>query len=264
MIKLVASDLDGTLLQNEAQELTPRAIDLIHQLTQKGVRFVAASGRQYDNERRVFDAIKDDISYIAENGSVCIHNGEVISRSTIDPDLCSRILDEIKKEDHFDIVVSREDSCFIEHGNPDFVHHIVDVMHNTTTIVDDIRTVEGPILKIAICNMVDGPHIIDKYLKHLQDMFGSEIKVVTSGNIWIDFIAPGTNKGTALSKLLDVLHIRPEECMAFGDQYNDIEMLQYVGTSYAMSNGAPGVSYHATYVTDSVEDVLEDLLSTIL
>ena len=54
MIKLIASDLDGTLLQNEAQELTPRAIDLISQLTQKGIHFVAASGRQYDNERRVF------------------------------------------------------------------------------------------------------------------------------------------------------------------------------------------------------------------
>lgn len=101
MIKLIASDLDGTLLQNEAQELTPRAIDLISQLTQKGIHFVAASGRQYDNERRVFHALKDDISYIAENGSVCIHNGEVISRSTIDPELCSRILNEIKKRSQF-------------------------------------------------------------------------------------------------------------------------------------------------------------------
>lgn len=50
MIKLIASDLDGTLLQNEAQELTPRAIELIRALTQKGVHFVAASGRQYANE----------------------------------------------------------------------------------------------------------------------------------------------------------------------------------------------------------------------
>ena len=49
MIKLIASDLDGTLLQNEAQELTPRAIELIRALTQKGVHFVAASGRQYAN-----------------------------------------------------------------------------------------------------------------------------------------------------------------------------------------------------------------------
>ena len=127
--------------------------------------------------------------------------------------------------------------------------------------VEDVRDVEGPILKIAICNMKDGPHIIDKYLHHLKAKFGSEIKVVTSGNIWIDFIAPGTNKGTALLKLLDVLQIRPEECMAFGDQYNDVEMLQTVGTSYAMSNSAPGISYYSTYVTDSVEDVLEDLLA---
>ena len=92
-------------------------------------------------------------------------------------------------------------------------------------------------------------------------MFGAEIKVVTSGNIWIDFIAPGTNKGTALRHLLELFDIRPEECIAFGDQYNDIEMLELVGQSYAMSNAAPGISYYADYVTDSVEDVLEDILA---
>lgn len=67
MIKLIASDLDGTLLHNGAQKLTPRAIELIHELTQKGIHFVAASGRQYDNERRLFSEIKDEISYIGEN-----------------------------------------------------------------------------------------------------------------------------------------------------------------------------------------------------
>ena len=73
MIKLIASDLDGTLLQNGSQKLTDRAVQLIHELTQKGVHFVAASGRQYDNERRMFDAIKDEISYIGEIGSLCVH-----------------------------------------------------------------------------------------------------------------------------------------------------------------------------------------------
>lgn len=123
--------------------------------------------------------------------------------------------------------------------------------------------VDGPILKIAICNMSDSTHIVDKYLKHLQDLFGSEIKVVTSGNIWIDFIAPGSNKGTALQNLMDLFQVKPEECVAFGDQYNDIEMLQLAGTSYAMSNAAPGISYYSTYVTDSVEDVLEDILAQV-
>ena len=111
--------------------------------------------------------------------------------------------------------------------------------------------------------MTDDTHLVNQYLKHLQELFGSEIKVVTSGNIWIDFIAPGSNKGTALEHLLNVFQVKPEECVAFGDQYNDIEMLQLVGTSYAMSNAAPGISKYSTYVTDSVEDVLEDILTQI-
>ena len=238
MIKLIASDLDGTLLQNGAQELTPRAIDLVRRLTQKGIYFVAASGRQYANERRLFSPVRDDISYIAENGSVCIHKGSVISRGVIEDDLAFRILNELKQQKDFEIVVSREDTCLIEDNDPAFVDLIVNVMKNTTEIVEDIT-----------------------YLKYLQDKFGSEIKVVTSGNIWIDFIAPGTNKGTALSEMMKILDVKPEECIAFGDQYNDVEMLELVGTSYAMSNAAPGISIHADYVTDSVEDVLEDILA---
>ena len=128
MIKLIASDLDGTLLQNEAQELTPRAIELIRALTQKGVHFVAASGRQYANERLLFHEIKDDISYIAENGSLCIHQGKVISRGLIEDDLAYRILRELKKEPGFEIVVSREDTCLIENNNSQFANHIVNVI----------------------------------------------------------------------------------------------------------------------------------------
>lgn len=90
-------------------------------------------------------------------------------------------------------------------------------------------------------------------------MFESEIKAVTSGMIWIDFIAPNANKGTGLAGLAAHLGIKPEECMAFGDQYNDVEMLQFAGRSYAMSDGAPGVAEYATDVTDSVEDVLRQL-----
>ena len=73
----------------------------------------------------------------------------------------------------------------------------------------------------------------------------------------------GTNKGAALSNLMKLFHVKPKECMAFGDQQNDLEMLELVGHSYAMSNSAPGVSYYADEVTDSVEDVLEDVLASL-
>lgn len=261
MIKLIASDLDGTLLQNGAQELTPRAIGLIRELTERGIRFVAASGRQYENEVHLFEPIKDKISYIAENGSLCIHEGKVISRTIIDMELIHRIIEEVKQDGRFEILISKEHACYIENNDSVFVNHIINVVKNTTKIVEDVRNVEGPILKIAIGNMKDGADVIEGYLKHLQNKFSSEIKVVTSGNIWIDFIAPGTNKGTALLKLLEVLKIKPEECMAFGDQRNDVEMLQAAGTSYAMANAISGLSEYSTHVTDSVEGVLERLLS---
>ena len=169
----------------------------------------------------------------------------------------------VKKERHLEIVVSREDTCLIEDNDPAFVNHIIHVLKNRTEIIPDITQIQGPVIKIAVACMSAGPELMDRYLRGLKDKFGAEIKVVTSGNIWIDFIAPDANKGTALSALLNTLHIRPEEYMAFGDQYNDVEMLELAGTSYAMSGAAPGISRYASHVTDSVEDVLEDLLGRL-
>jgi len=122
--------------------------------------------------------------------------------------------------------------------------------------VDRLEEVTEPFLKIAVCDFT-GSEQIETYF---QKMFESEIKVVTSGMIWIDFIAPNANKGTALRNLAEKLGISREECMAFGDQYNDVEMLEFAGRSYAMSDGAAGVAEYATDVTDSVEDVLKELL----
>ncbi len=263
MIKLIASDLDGTLLQDHAQELSPRALSLIHQLSEKGIHFIAASGRQYDNQIRVFESIKDEISYIAENGSICLHQGEVISRTCIPPELCKKIIDEIKRDNRFEIVVSQQQSCYIEDRNPDYVHLVKDIMKNTTEVVKDIRTISGPILKIAICNMTESDESFLDYLDELHHIFKDEIKIVTSGNVWIDFIAPGSNKGTALSAFMDLFHVTPDECLVFGDQYNDIEMLKSAKYSYAMKTCAPGVEKYAAYQTDCVEDILESLLETL-
>ena len=77
MIKLIASDMDGTVLRNGAQELPEGFTDLILRLKDCGIHFVAASGRQYQNLRRLFGPIQNEISYIAENGSLCTHEGKV-------------------------------------------------------------------------------------------------------------------------------------------------------------------------------------------
>lgn len=260
MIKIIASDLDGTLLQNGAQALDPQIFDLIMRLKEHGVLFAAASGRQYYNLRRLFEPIKNEISYIAENGSLCICQGKILSEGLIERDLGLRIIDAIHAFPGCDCIVSGQDVCYTDSRSQRFTNHLINILGNNTKIVDNLKTdIAEPFLKISVCDF-SGTNKCERYFK---DLFSSEIKVVTSGNVWIDFIAPNANKGTALSDLLRHLHIDPKDCIAFGDQYNDIEMLQTAGESYAMSNAAPGVAYYSTYVTDSVADVLQDLLASL-
>ena len=261
MIKLIASDLDGTLLPEGSQDFPPHTLNVIQQLTEKGILFVAASGREYKNERFLFGPIKERISYIAANGSLCIHQGNVISRSIIPAELVHRILTELEKTSDFEAFLSGDNGCYIDERNTEFLKDFSEVLDITT--VKSLFDVDVPIRKIAICNTTEDPQVITQYLQHLQEVFGSEVKVVTSGNKWIDFLMPGCNKGTALKKMLDLLNISPEECIAFGDQQNDIEMLECAGISYAMATAAPGVAEHADYVTDSPTDVLEKLLRSL-
>ncbi len=258
MVKLIASDLDGTLLKNGAQELNTTVFQQILALRENGIYFVAASGRQYENLRRLFAPVKDDISYIAENGSLCIHKGNILARGRIPKELGSRIVDIIHSIPGCDCIISGERVCYTDSINGAFIDHMVNVVGNDMKTVSHISEIPEPFLKISVCNF----NGTQECLSYLQECFSKEIKIVTSGNVWVDFIAPNANKGSALQVLLDHLNISPQDCIAFGDQYNDVEMLQTAGTSYAMSSGAPGIYRYSTHVTSSVEAVLSDILAS--
>lgn len=261
MIKLIASDLDGTLLPEACQELSPRIIPLIKRLVDKGIYFVVASGREYKNELILFEEIKDKISFIAQNGSLCVHEGNVISQTVMAPELIQQIVAELEKNDKFEPVLSASDSYYTTPANKKFIEMFSTVM--PVHVLEDLRQVDVPIMKAALCNTTEEPELVIPYTEYLRKVFGDDVKIVTSGAEWIDFLAPGATKGIALQKLTDLLGIKPEECIAFGDQQNDIEMLKFAGTSYVMKTGAPGVSDYADAVIDNVEDVLEELLATL-
>ena len=262
MIKYIASDLDGTILQNGAQQIPTEYFDLIHMLKENNIRFIAASGRQYHSIRHLFEPVKDDISYICENGSLCIHNGYVISRGLIDRCLGLRIIDagreynEKHRECH--TLISCESRHYTDSKNKDFTDHMRYVLNNDIEVVKDLYDIEEPFLKLAICDF-EGT---EKLAPFLEERFSSDIRTATAGFEWVDFIAPNANKGIALSSLLNHLHIQPEEGITFGDQYNDIEMLKLAGTSYAMKTAAPGVEKYANHVTDSVINTVRAKLGT--
>lgn len=137
MVKLIASDLDGTLLQNGARDVNPIVFDQIRTLKEHGIMFAAASGRQYLNLRRLFTPVQDDIAYIAENGSLCIYNEETISKGIIEQDLAYRILDEIARYPQYNCIISGERVCYSTSKNPEFYNHMVNVIKNHMKFIDD-------------------------------------------------------------------------------------------------------------------------------
>ena len=126
---------------------------------------------------------------------------------------------------------------------------------------DNLADIKEPFLKLAMCDFSGkGTSAIEPFFRK---EFSDKIKIVTSGNEWIDFVAPDINKGTALEKLVHYLGFDMSEGIAFGDQFNDIEMLQMAGDSYALSGCAPGVEAYANHMTDSVQEVLKKVLAEL-
>lgn len=256
MLKLIASDLDGTLLLHGAQKLNPEIYDLILELKKHGIIFVAASGRQIASLRHLFAPIADQISYIAENGSICLHDNKVISISSTNREEVLRVLNTIKERPGCTPIVSCVSSIYTLAEYEDFIDHMENVLHNKVTTVAKFEDIEEPFIKFAFRDLENNI----QSAKHFKELFSDKFQVVTSGNGWVDLQTYDTNKGNALRKLLTELDIKPEECISFGDQQNDVEMLTLTGKSYAMAEAVPEAKAVADEIINSVEDTLRKIL----
>ena len=113
MIKLVASDLDGTLLLNGAQTLPEELFPLIRKLKEKGILFVAASGRQYPNMRRLFEPVKDDMAFICENGAMAVRNEKILYQDCFESGLAREIAEAIYKTGDAEFSCATRDFYYI-------------------------------------------------------------------------------------------------------------------------------------------------------
>lgn len=257
-IRLIASDLDGTLLQGKAQKLKPNTCELIHRLTRRGIVFLAASGRQYANLQRLFAPVRDEIAYLCENGCLSFYEGEMVHRVTMDRALGQEMIREIMRTPTAEVLLSGVNTSYIQPKDMSYYYHMRDVVGNNVTLVPDILKTEEPYFKISI---YEKGGLTDEKIAYWKGRFGRYATVVTGGNDWLDMMPLHVNKGTGLRKLLARLEIRPEECMAFGDNYNDMEMMELVGWPVAVDNAKPEILAASRDHTRTVEEYLEKILT---
>lgn len=252
MIKLIASDLDGTILLNGAQSVDSSMIETIDELVERGYIFAPASGRQLVSLQRLFEPVADKLLYISENGALVKYKGSTLVKNALDRELALDIVEDVISVPNCEVLVSGEHTAYIKPKSAEYLHRMTKVVNYATTIVEDFRDIKEDILKVAVCDMTG----IDNSKEHFFEKWRGIAALTVSGSLYMDFMDLRVSKGGAIKQIQEKLGIAPEECMAFGDNFNDVEMLDSVAYSYVMSTAVPEVKKHGRYIADNVEEVL--------
>lgn len=230
-IRLVATDLDGTLLLGGRKTVRPEAFPLIERVCDAGALFLAASGRQYASLRRLFAPVADRIGYLCENGALVVWQGETLVRVVMPRDIALAVCRLAMETPHCNFIASGERRAYVLSGNQPFYDHLANVVGNDLATVERPEDIPEPLVKVAFQVR---PERNEEVRQAFERRFGDTCKVVTSGTEWIDVLMNGVNKGSALAVLGLVLAIPLADMAAFGDAENDREMLGAVGHPYLM------------------------------
>ena len=255
-IQLIASDIDGTLLLNGSQAIDPEIFNLIHKLQQKGILFMAASGREYTNLRNLFSPVADDIAYLCLNGCITFYHGECISKEVMDTELARKLITTIQNDSDAEVLVSGEKTCYIMSKNQSYSEHLTNTVQNHVTIVDDLLNIPEPYTKIS-AYFKDG---VNEHYQYYADMFDQDITVQIGGKCWLDCTPKDVNKSTGFLKLLAYLNIPAENTVMFGDNDNDRQILQACGYPIAMETAVPSIYKLFPNHVNTVNEVLRRLL----
>ena len=250
-IKLIAADLDGTLLNSE-RRLSPDLFPLIRALRERGIRFAPASGRQYYNLREMFAPIASELLFISENGAMVGSGEEILSFEAMEQAQVVRAVEAVRELPETYAILSCREGAFYEQREDTVFLENISYYFARRRYTDDLLALarSEPVCKVAVFSSRRAERVILPAMAG----FAPDSHVVLSSADWVDLIRADMNKGFAIGTICGKLDIRPEECMAFGDYLNDLEMLQSVGESYAMANAHPDLKAAARHVCPSNDE----------
>lgn len=259
MYKLIAIDLDDTLL-NDNLEISPRNRQALSSAVKRGVVVTVATGRMFRSALPFALDLGIEVPIITYQGAIVknARSGEVLVNRPVPLELARQVLEE---------------------GYRAGVH--MNVYFNDALYVDSITAeAEGyaklaGVEMIAVGNLIEflqeeptkilyiaDPSRLDRLKGPMQDRFGENLYITKSKPNYLEFLHPRATKKYALEELAARFGVVQAEIMAFGDSYNDLEMIEYAGLGVAMGNAPDDIKAKADYVTvtnneDGVAVVIE-------
>ncbi len=254
MYKLIALDMDGTLL-NEEKKISKANYEAIQQAKKRGKKVILATGRPLLGIKKFLESlhlISEEDYVVAFNGALVQNtkNGKVISKTTLHLNDYKELY-KLSKELHVNIHALTE-STVITPRNSKYTQlegslNDIPIKEIPIEAVDEKET----IVKVMF---VDAPEILEEVIQKIPQEIKDKYTVVRSAPFFLEFLDKSVNKGTGVHAIVKELGLSPQEVICVGDAGNDVDMIRYAGLGVAMGNAFDEVKAVANYVTSSNEE----------
>ena len=252
-IKLVATDMDGTFLDAQGKFDMERLKRLLIKYKERGIYFAVASGRGLLSLENLFAEVRNEIIFIAENGSVVEFHGQDLYEATMDKEFYLSVFETLQQSPFVDtskLLLTGKRGCYVlETVDPDYL--AVSTHYNAN--IQKVASLEDITDDIFKFTTNFDPAIITQgeawVNKHVPG-----VKAMTTGYESIDIVLDYVDKGVAIIELAKKLNLTMDQVMAFGDNLNDLHMLEVVGHPIAPENARPEILALAKEVIGSHAD----------
>lgn len=246
--KLIATDIDGTLFDNNHNFDKEKLNSLIEKLHRRNIKFVVASGNTYNHLERLFKEVTGIDAIMVENGGQLVIADTTVYERVFSNQEAQKLIEILIKNSSINnIYVSGKKATYTTDKSNLEGNFYYDNLKYIANYVD----IQDEIFKI---NILLNNEMLDETVNDLNKINSKMLYAAVSGHGSIDIVPQNTNKGIALKELASHFNISTEQMMAFGDNKNDLEMIQVAGLGIAMRNAVPLIKEKANAITQYDND----------
>jgi Cof subfamily protein (haloacid dehalogenase superfamily) len=245
MIKLIVTDVDGTLLDNNSKlpEFNKKAL---LECKSKNIGVILATGKSISAVLHIIKVLGLGLPQITLNGTVILDkNQEVISSTKVEEQYFYKVLSAIKEKGYRPLIALTDGRILYESYDKAF--KVFETINEPIYKVDSLEkeTYARGCVSLSVAIKEDDP--LDAYLR---GRFSENLQLVRSGEYFFDILSLNASKGNALEFIANMFKISKDEIAVFGDSPNDLSMFGSAGLKIAVRNSYPEVLRNADYITD--------------
>ncbi len=250
MIKMVATDIDGTIL-NWDFKFSPKVIECIKKLTKNGIKVVLVTGRMHIAALKLAQKLELETPIVSyQGGLIKEQSGKTLYEKTLDINRAKEVI-KWAKENNIHINLYMDDVLYVENDNIAVKRYTGERFIPYTVCNFDNLEIKN-VNKILAIDFDDAERVTG-WVNYLKEMM-PELYIVKSTPYFCEISNPDAKKSCAVEFLSDYYGIKKDEILTIGDQNNDIELLKSGGIAVAMGNATDELKQHADFVTDTIDN----------